>query len=753
MRAIRDAPIKVKLTFIIMATTMVTLVAACVAFFAYDLHKFRRLIVEDLSTLAQIYGANSRAALIFHDPQLVERLLQGLDAKPGIQEATIRTPDGAIFARYAPDGSGPPIDPDLVPAGQERFTSQDLTLVRDIFDEGQRIGTLYLRSDLSGLYAHLRTLASILLLVFVASSVLALFLSRLLQRVISRPIIHLAAVEKEVAQRQDFSLRAVKHADDELGALIDGFNEMLEEMQKRDVEVRVAKERAEDASRTKSAFLANMSHELRTPLNAIIGYSEMLQEEAEESGRGEFVADLRKIQSAGRHLLALINDTLDLSKIEAGKTELYLETFDAAEMVQHVAATVQPLATRNDNRLELAIDPALGLMHADLTKVRQILLNLLSNACKFTEHGEVRVTATREHAGDGAGGEHIVLRVADTGIGMTPAHMSRLFEAFTQADARTARRYGGTGLGLAITKKYCELMGGDVTAASEPGRGSTFTVTLPAVVRVGVEPEPEPAIEDEGTGAPRVLVIDDDPAVRDLIRRYLTREGFRVSVAPDGESGLRLARELRPDAITLDVIMPGLDGWAVLAAIKSDAALAEIPVIITTVVDEKTTGIALGASDYLTKPVDRERLLRVLRRTQRTRGASKILVVEDDAATRTLLRRTLEREGWSVTEAENGLVALQCVQEEIPDLILLDMLMPELDGLEFAAALQRNDRWRPIPIVVLTGKELTEREHARLTGHVVAIMQKGLTSRESLLAEIRERVAAGIQTGAQPAGG
>jgi CheY-like chemotaxis protein len=513
--------------------------------------------------------------------------------------------------------------------------------------------------------------------------------------------------------------------------------------------VRVAKERAEGASRTKSAFLANMSHELRTPLNAIIGYSEMLQEEAEESGRSEFVTDLRKIQSAGRHLLALINDTLDLSKIEAGKIELYPETFDAAEMVQHVAATVQPLAARNGNRLDVVVDPALGRMHADLTKVRQILLNLLSNACKFTERGVVTLTAARERGDDATGaGATIVLTVQDTGIGMTAEHMGRLFEAFSQADANTARRYGGTGLGLAITRKFCQLMDGDVSAASEPGAGSTFTVRLPAVVGgAAAMPAETAAAEDGAAGAPRVLVIDDDPAVRDLIRRYLTREGFRVSVAPDGETGLRLARDLRPDAITLDVIMPGLDGWAVLAAIKGDPALAGTPVIITTVVDEQTTGIALGASEYLTKPVDRDRLLRVLRRTQRSPDASRILVVEDDAATRTMLRRTLEREGWSVTEAENGLVALQCVQEEVPDLILLDMLMPELDGLEFAAALQRNARWRGIPIVVLTGKELTEREHARLTGHVVAIMQKGLTTRETLLAEIRDRVSAVIRAG------
>jgi signal transduction histidine kinase/DNA-binding response OmpR family regulator len=747
MRVFRDAPIKLKLTMIIMLTSMVTLLVACTVFFTYDLLKFRRLMAQDLAMLAEVLGVNSRTALIFQDPQLVERNLAGLGANPAIEEGAIITPDGQVLARFRrPDLSPSSEAPPHIPSGEDRFTAQSLELARDIVDDGQAIGRVYLRSDLRELYQHLRTYAGILLIVFVVSSAVGLFLSRRLQRVISGPILHLAAVEREVARKQDFTMRAMKQSDDELGELIDGFNEMLSEIQKRDAEVRVAKERAEDASRTKSAFLANMSHELRTPLNAIIGYSEMLQEEAQEDGHEDFVPDLRKIQSAGRHLLALINDTLDLSKIEAGKVELYLETFDVREMVQHAAATVQPLVARNGNQLSVECDGPIGSMQADLTKVRQVLLNLLSNACKFTENGHITLTVTRQAREDGGARDWVTFSVADTGIGMTPQQMSRLFEAFSQADSTTARRYGGTGLGLAITRRFCQLMGGDVTVASDPGKGSTFTVMLPAVVHdptLPIEPETAPLAET-GAAAGTVLVIDDDPSVRDLIRRYLTREGFRVVVAPDGETGLRLAHELRPDAITLDVIMPGLDGWSVLAALKSDPELSETPVIITTVVDEQTTGIALGAADYLTKPVDRERLLRVLRRTRRTPGASRILIVEDDPTTRTMLRRSLEREGWDVTEAENGLVALQCVQEEVPDLILLDLLMPELDGLEFAAALQRNDRWRSVPIVVLTGKELTEQDGARLTGQVVAIMKKGLTSRQLLLAQLREQISAKI---------
>jgi GAF domain-containing protein/CheY-like chemotaxis protein len=493
----------------------------------------------------------------------------------------------------------------------------------------------------------------------------------------------------------------------------------------------------EAADRHKSEFLANMSHELRTPLNAIIGYSEMLQEDAADLGAEQFTDDLKRINAAGKHLLELINAVLDLSKIEAGKMELYLESFDVGGLVRDIAAVIQPLAAKNANHLELRCPDEAGTMHADLTKVRQTLFNLLSNACKFTDRGTISLVVTREAVGDQ---DWMVFNVIDTGIGMTPEQIARLFEAFSQADAATTRKYGGTGLGLALSRRLCRMMGGDVTVASESGRGSTFTIRLPAqVAEAAEEPTaPAPLAGHVPPGVGTVLVIDDEAAVRDLMQRFLGKEGFRVVAAASGEEGLRWARELRPDAITLDVMMPGMDGWAVLSALKADPDVAEIPVIMLTIVDDRNLGYALGASDYLTKPIDRERLVTVLKQHRRDRP---VLVVDDDAEVRQLLRRMLDSEGFAVVEAENGRVALERLRSDPPSLILLDLMMPEMDGFEFVTELRRHEGWRAIPVVVITARDLSRDDRDRLNGHVEKILQKGTYDRDELLAEVRELVA------------
>jgi CheY-like chemotaxis protein len=490
------------------------------------------------------------------------------------------------------------------------------------------------------------------------------------------------------------------------------------------------------ASRHKSEFLANMSHELRTPLNAIIGYSEMLEEEAQDLGQEPLVPDLRKINAAGKHLLELINAVLDLSKIEAGKMDLYLETFAVADMVRDIAAVIHPLAEKNRNRLDVRCAPDAGSAHADLTKVRQALFNLLSNACKFTEGGVVVLAAAREAA---AGGDQLVFAVSDTGIGMTPEQVGRIFQEFSQADASVTRRYGGTGLGLALSRRLARMMGGDIAVESASGRGSTFTMRIPAVVTKAV-PEPASALPAEMVSTSEtVLVIDDDPAIRDLVQRFLIREGFRVVAATGGEEGLRLARELRPDVITLDVLMPGLDGWAVLAALKADPALAEIPVIMLMMIDDRGLGYALGAAEYLTKPLDRERLLAAVRKHRRDLP---VLVVDDDPVVRDLLRRQLEAEGYRVSEAADGRAALARLREGVPGVVLLDLMMPEMDGFELIEAMRREAGWAGIPVVVLTAKDLTAEDRERLNGGVERVLQKGAYTKDALLGEVRRLVGA-----------
>ncbi len=495
--------------------------------------------------------------------------------------------------------------------------------------------------------------------------------------------------------------------------------EDVTERRRAEEEVAKAKEAAETANKTKSLFLANMSHELRTPLNAILGYSEMLNEQAVELKVDEFVPDLEKINVAGRHLLALINDILDLSKIEAGKMELFLESFDLAAMVDEAASTIRTVVEKNANALHIEIAPDLGMMHADQIKVRQGLFNLLSNAAKFTHEGKITLDAGRKMMD---GREWVVFRVADTGIGLSADQIVKLFQDFTQADTSTTRKFGGTGLGLALTRRFCQMMGGDVTVHSKAGEGSVFTILLPAVVtEMRFDPSTEPtavgevitAVTDHGDGAESipstgeyVLAIDDDPVQRDLLRRYLTNVGFAVRTATGGEAGLRQARQLRPVAITLDVMMPEMDGWTVLAALKSDPDLCDIPVIMLTMVDDRERGFTLGASEYATKPVDRHALSRILKKYTCMHPPCPVLVIDDDPDAREITRRILEKEGWKVSEAENGRVALECMVRDRPCLILLDLTMPEMDGFEFVDHVRRHPEWRLIPIVVMTARDL-----------------------------------------------
>lgn len=515
--------------------------------------------------------------------------------------------------------------------------------------------------------------------------------------------------------------------------------EQISVIENQNIELAKARDQATEANKTKSAFLANMSHELRTPLNAIIGYSEMLIEEMGDVGKTGYEGDLEKIQTAGKNLLGLINEVLDLSKIESGKMELYLEEFNLKTLVQEVVSTVQPLLGKNENVLVLKMSDELPIVRLDLTKIRQILFNLISNASKFTDHGTITLT-TGVLLGVDPSSTKIIVKVSDTGIGLTEGQKTKLFMEFSQADSATTRKYGGTGLGLAITKRFCEMMNGSIGVESSPNKGTTFTLVIPHWIEdpVGKRSGKIDAerIVKRITANTAVLVIDDDPSVRDLLQRYLAKEGYVVECVSSGEEGLKRAKELIPMAIILDVMMPHKDGWAVLQEIKSDPVLKSVPVVMYTMVDEKNFGLAIGATEYLIKPVSREKILQVLEKVKRETPRKYVLLVDDDADFRDIASRAIEKEGWSVQTAENGISALALLEHELPSIIFLDLMMPLMDGFEFLTIMQSRKEWEHLPVVIVTSKDLSVDERSHLEGAVKKVIQKGDLTAEKLLKQL-----------------
>jgi PAS domain S-box-containing protein len=548
---------------------------------------------------------------------------------------------------------------------------------------------------------------------------------------------------------RDISLR--KESEERIRKLNDELEnrvkERTTELESSYSKLEVALKQAEAASQAKDTFVANMSHELRQPLHIIIGFTEAMREDAADLKADQMLPDLNKVLAAAKHLLELINDILDMSKIASGKMELALDTFPVEKLLGEVKTLIGPLAAKNDNRLDIVVDQNLSEMKADERRVRQMLINLLSNAFKFTSNGTVSLKVSK--IAD-QGKDWIRFSVADTGKGMSTEQVGRLFQRFYQADSSTTRGQGGTGLGLAITQSFNELMGGQpIRVSSQQYIGSEFILTLPLVVepaterstprKVEAQPlQPQSTMAIEAADGRVVLVIDDDSMVRELMERFLRKEGFEVVLASNGQQGLALAKSHQPCLITLDVMMPDSDGWAVLGDLKADPATADIPVVMLTIVDDRGRGFALGAADYLTKPIDWQRLGSILRKYLNPERNESILVIDDDQGNRELLCKQLHRDGWKTIEAENGEQGLAAFEQHRPGLILLDLMMPVMDGFGFLDELNKRLPHHRVPVVVLTAKELNSQDFDRLNGRVARIIEKGdLTQLDHVMELIR----------------
>jgi len=563
-------------------------------------------------------------------------------------------------------------------------------------------------------------------------------------QLISRIRSYLRFIQQEHQYHQELE-RKVKERTAELEQIRSELENRVSERTTELHEAKIAAEQArviaETANQSKSQFLANMSHELRTPLNAIMGFSEMLIEEAEEQEILGFKADLQKIHSSGKHLLGLINDILDLSKIEAGRMQLCIETFDVKTVIHEILHTIQPIIEKEHNILKIHYHNSLGEIHSDLTKFRQIFLNLLSNAAKFTQDGLIQLSVGRKSVEENEE-NWIEINIIDNGIGMTPEQQIHLFQPFTQADASTTRKYGGTGLGLAITKKFVEMMGGKICVHSEFGHGSSFTVFLPT--HISEEPsnvtlqkllETEDLLKAEGV----VLVVDDDPLTRHRLQDELNELGYAVAVAKSGIEAIVMAKKLRPDVILLDVKTSEMEGWQVLSELKSNSLLSDIPVIIISVDEQQQTGSAFGATDYLMKPFQQHQLTHLLKKYKLDTEANKlVMLVDDDEFTLTLMAGILKDDGWRVFKAENGQVALEHIEEKSPSLILLDLNMPVMDGFTLLPILHQ--KYPTIPVIVLTSSHLSADEQAYLHQYSQSLMFKAADNRTLLIERLRDLI-------------
>ncbi len=774
----KSLPFRWQLILFILLICAVTLSLAFAGFYLYDVQRFNSEVSSRLEKTQQ-QMVDRMVRLLEQNPKTTDLQLNLLGADEQIAAAAVFAPDGKVLDRYIRPGLNEKIPP---PRQVTRFLGDERGVVWTPIASGNNrsLGTLYLKAELT--QADDDRVANLLrgsAIVFLVSVMLAVVMAYRFQGRITGPISELAHVSTHVKHEHDYTQRVTATASGEVGELIESFNAMLDTIQSNTSELEKAREAAEqarekifqandqleeanrtlegrveertrllakavkdaeEASKAKSSFLAKMSHELRTPLNAIIGYSEIMREDAVDDGETRTAEDLDKVLNAARHLLGLINDVLDISKIEAGKMELYLETFELGKLVNEVIATASPLISKKGNALALDCPADIGTMHADATKLRQVLLNLLSNASKFTEKGTITLKATRL---PNDGEDLMELAVIDTGIGMNPEQLSRLFQAFSQADASTSSKYGGTGLGLAISKQFAQMMQGDIKVSSTPGVGSNFTIRMPAIVQTKQPKVVQTASHKltrspfATTNRPKILFIDDDKEIRTVITELLSVSGYEALEASTGQQGLEMAAQYMPALILLDVLMPGIDGWTVLTKLQNKAQTADIPVIVVSAVADSEMAMSLGAAGVLSKPVDAARLTAEIAAQLTPLSKCFVLLVEDDPDSRTLVTRMLEREGWHFHAAYNGYAGLRVLKKGVPAMIILDLKMPGMNGLEFLSHLEKNPLWARIPVVVVSSMDITPEMRDFLTPRVVGILQKGRFSREELADQIR----------------
>jgi len=577
--------------------------------------------------------------------------------------------------------------------------------------------------------------------------VLALVLAFLATAWLSRPVDVLNKAAARMATG-DFSTQAVIRdplAARELLGLAQTFNQMAtqlsgayqtleEKVSQRTSELQAANQELARANKLKSEFLANVSHELRTPLSAIIGFSQILLDGIDGSLNEEQQQDVAQVNKSGHSLLGLINQILDLSKIEAGKMEISTERVDLCELVGEIVDEIRPLAQEKGLRVESRLPGELPAVEADPLRLRQILINLLSNAVKFTDRGHVEILAQPS-------GRMMRVSIHDTGVGISPEAQKVIFEEFVQGDGSSTRRHGGTGLGLSIVRTLVEMHGGAITVVSEPGLGSTFTFTLPAWASVPALPASRPhaaAAMARGLGGRAILVVDDDTSVRRLIARQLEQEGWRVIQAGNAADAVQLARESQPVLVTLDIMMPDASGWWVLEHLKEDPRTAGIPVLVVSIMEDRHKVFALGASDYLSKPYDRRQLIERVKRLLPDLRGRRVLVVDDEPGARAMLSKILAEEGAQVSQAEAGAEALAAIGQSRVDLVLLDLMMPGMSGFEVVARLRATPATAALPVVIVTAKEITAEDMLTLSGHVQRFITKGELDPAGLAAAVRQ---------------